>query len=71
MARKKDMNWNLPDESSWDVAKLAVLMDIRDELKALNAILSCPNFLGIPFTLRDISRNTRKPKRKPKLRKVG
>ncbi len=39
-------------------------MDLRDELKRLNALLYCPNFTGIPATLRQISQNTKKPKRK-------
>ena len=34
------------------------------ELEALNALLSCPNFVQIPKTLREIKRNTTKPKRK-------
>jgi len=39
-------------------------MDIRDELKQLNRLLRCPNFLAIPYTLNKIERNTRKPKRR-------
>jgi hypothetical protein len=39
-------------------AQLAVLMDIRDALQALNRVLHCPNFLGIPKVLRDIRLNT-------------
>ena len=80
--RQKDVNWRVADDAgnvaSWDQAQVAVLMDIRDELKALNQqmrILSCPNFLQIPHTLKRISRNTakkRKPRAvgKPKLRVV-
>lgn len=39
MARHKDANWNLPGPrvESWTQASVAVLMDIRDELKSLNA----------------------------------
>lgn len=43
---------------------LAVLMDIRDELQRLNALLHCPNFTNIPTKLDEIKRNTAKPKRK-------
>ena len=38
--------------------QLAVLMDIRDELKRLNAFLHCPNAVAIPKLLRSIQRNT-------------
>lgn len=38
----------------------ALLMDIRDELKRLNGVLHCPNFLAIPFKLDAIKRNTTK-----------
>ena len=56
--------------------QLAMLCSIRDELKALNRLLSCPNFIEIPSILREIRRNTRKKpkvraKGKPKLRVVG
>lgn len=71
MARHKDANWNLsgvgPDERSvktWEEAGIAVLMDIRDELKRLNATLHCQNFLAIPWTLKGIERNTTRKKRR-------
>jgi hypothetical protein len=41
----------------------ALLMDIRDELQKLNALLSCRNFVAIPSTLERIARNTVKRKR--------
>lgn len=43
MPRHKDIEWNLPNENppSLGYANLAVLMDIRDELKALNNKLNC------------------------------
>lgn len=41
-------------------------MDIRDELKKLNNLLYCQNFIGIPGKLHQIELNTRKPvKKKP------
>lgn len=64
MARYKDSDWNLPDSLSWGQVEVAVLMDIRDELKRLNSLLRCPNFIGIPFRLEQIVKNTKKPKRK-------
>lgn len=66
--RKKDMNWTVhPMDSgnfSYDAAQLAVLMDLRDEMKKMNSILNCPNFLEIPAVLQRISRNTTKPRKK-------
>lgn len=50
MARHKDKDWHLPDgvpdgagctTHSWESINAALLMDIRDELKALNRTLSC------------------------------
>ena len=55
---------------SWQVV---LSFAILQELKTLNRLLACPNFTGIPQTLRKIERNT-KPKRKagrPKLRAVA
>lgn len=67
MARHKGIEWNLPDGSlSYDAASLAVQMDIRDELRRLNDLLHCVNFVGIPFKLDKIVQNTTKPKRKKK-----
>lgn len=73
MARHKDMNWCLPDGTKnpdggsthqWESIRTALLMDIRDELKAINRVLNCSNFLTLPKVLADIKRNTTKPKRK-------
>lgn len=46
--------------------QLAVMMDIRDELKKLNAVFSCHNCQNIPYTLKSILRKlpTPKPRRK-------
>ncbi len=71
--RSKDVAWTIHRDAqgfvSHDDARLAVFMDLRDELKALNVkmgrlvdILNCQNFLDIPHTLTRISRNTAKPK---------
>ena len=79
--RHKDSNWRLPTNSAgqiseWQYVPIAVLMDIRDELKRLNALLHCHNFTDIPHKLDRIKRNTakkRKPRAvgKPKLRVVA
>jgi hypothetical protein len=66
--RRKDVNWRLNELPSGnaptDDAQLAVLMDIRDELKRLNSVLHCTNFLAIPSKLDAIRRNTAKKRRK-------
>jgi hypothetical protein len=45
--RHKDANWRVHNNMDGTVpsqdARLAVLMDIRDELKALNRIMQCSN----------------------------
>jgi hypothetical protein len=67
MARHKDTIWNLPeggpDGHQWNSIHSALLMDIRDELKQLNTLLHCENFISIPRILRSIRRNTTKPRR--------
>lgn len=62
--RRKDYDWSGAPDNYTNGAQLRILMDIRDELKSLNALLHCGNFVGIPATLRRISRNTVKPKKK-------
>lgn len=65
MARHKDAQWDLcsPQVDSWAEVQVAVLMDIRDELKQLNRLLGCQNFIAVPQILRRISSNTAKPKK--------
>lgn len=62
--RHKGLNWNIGDRPTWDGAKLAVLMDIRDELKELNSLLHCHNFTDIPHILRGIRRKLSEKKKK-------
>lgn len=70
--RRKDVNWYVADESGTAYSEmregctLAVLMDLRDELKKLNNIFHCPNALQIPDLLRAIKKNTTKRPRKVK-----
>lgn len=52
---------------SYDALHLVLLMDIREELKRLNSLLSCHRFVGIPTTLNKIAKNT--TKKKPAARK--
>ncbi len=74
LTRQKDKDWcvataegRLYDPSyGFQPQSLAVLMDIRDELKRLNSLLHCHNFTDIPFVLRSIKQNTVKPKPRKK-----
>lgn len=68
--RQKDCKWSIDiNAGGYSAAHLAVLMDIRDELKVqtveltkMNSILHCSNFLEIPQILRKIRGNTAKPR---------
>lgn len=75
--RQKNADWRVYDAKgvtymgSYEAPKLAVLMDIRDELQTLNRLLGCPNFTAVPTILREISAhsgstalNTKKKRRK-------
>lgn len=55
MARKKDANWSLNDKiTTWEEVQVALLMDIRDELKNINRRLDCQSTLMIPNRLQNI-----------------
>lgn len=84
--RWKDHDWHVVTadgrhyESTNQAQLLAVLMDVRDELKRLNSVLQCPNFIAVPLKLdmmrqelKEIRRNTKKRKKiaRPKLRAVA
>lgn len=72
--RHKNVNWDLKESLQVDGASLAVLMDIRDLLKSIDArlldvkmsvsLLHCHETLAIPRILRGIQRNTAKPREK-------
>lgn len=70
--RKKDVNWVIVSHDDGSVSRdqvlIALLMDVRDELKRINRALYCENFLDVPHLLRMIRANTAKPRkpRKPK-----
>ncbi len=71
MPRHKDTEWALPEHGNgkfigYDGAQLAVMMDIRDELKKLNRVFECYNFVRIPRILDRISANTTRKTRKSK-----
>jgi hypothetical protein len=58
MSRRKDVDWNIGDTTSlnWDQVKVSLLMDLRDELKKLNALLHCSNFTALPGQIYQIRR---------------
>jgi len=66
MARHKDKDWNLPEHKldTWEQVQCAILMDIRAELKRLNEVLHCPNFLRIPHDLDAIRLNTKRRRKR-------
>ncbi len=65
MARHQNGDWTLPERlQAWDQAAVAVLMDLRDELQRLNALLHCSNAQDIPNILRRIDANTKRKPRK-------
>lgn len=61
-----DFNVTINDDGTWPAAhiQIAILADIRRELRKLNGLLHCPNFQAIPRKLDAIRLNTRKPKRR-------
>lgn len=66
--RHKNADWILPPSDAKgnvtdSTVTNAVLMDIRDELRRLNALLHCPNFVSIPKKLDAIQRKL-PPRRK-------
>lgn len=67
---KANTDWKVTNDTgkvpTWDRVGVAVLMDIRAELQKLNAVFACQNFLDVPQLLRDIKKNTQKPRRKRK-----
>lgn len=67
--RKKDIQWRVRDqdgEVTFDGAQLAVLMDLRDELKKLNVLLHCRNFTNLPAQIRGLRRDLAPKKRRKK-----
>lgn len=78
MARLKDQNWNLPEGTlnsnggrthSWESIHTALLLDIRDELKQLNATLGCYRVARMSDDINRIDRRLQKHMPLPKGRK--
>lgn len=70
----RNRNWNVGGShtpagifvDSIEDKHTALLLDIRDELQRLNALLHCQNFVGIPAELRAIRAKLPAKKRKPR-----
>ena len=75
MARHANMNWTLPEGQpdgtggrthQWEVIHTALLMDLRDELRSLNALLHCQNFVTLPRELRGLRRDLKAQRKEKK-----
>ena len=62
--RLANLNWWPGDEKgeapTWERVAIAILMDIRGELRDIRSLLRCHNTLAIPELLRAIKANTTK-----------
>jgi len=57
MARYKNHEWNIPEHrNTWENVPIYLLMDIRDELQALNRVFACRNVQHGFSALRRIAR---------------
>jgi hypothetical protein len=65
--KHRNANWTVYRELggrvSHDDAELCVLLDIREELKRLNTLLHCENFMSLPDVMRGVRANTTTIKR--------
>jgi hypothetical protein len=74
MARRKDVDWNLPETNggpvSWEAINAALLMDLRDELKLIRGLLGCYRIQRMFNTLERIDARLAKhaPLRKRKVK---
>lgn len=64
--RSRNVEWQVwqTEDGKFDHQQVLqmLLMDIRDALQILNRTFGCPNFVAIPGILRQVEKNTRKPK---------
>lgn len=76
MAAGRNVDWTIKQNSDGtfptEQATIAILLDIRQELKKLNGVFECGNFLRIPRILDAIRLNTRKVKKRksPKVTQI-
>ncbi len=72
-----NQEWQVANEGgavpTWERVGIAVLMDIRRELRRLNAAIYCPNFVAVPRHLQRIARNTDKARKasRPRRKKAS
>jgi len=69
--RHKNVRWQLPPldaqgKATDAIVTNALLMDVRDEMQRLNALLHCPNFISIPKKLDAIRRKLPTPRKRVK-----
>lgn len=70
MPRRKDVQWNIGDSPhTWDEVAIAVLMDLRDELKGIRARLDYYETIAMPRYLRRIALAVEKPHKRRRKRK--
>ena len=73
MPRCKDNEWNVDSCPQSGKAATALLMDLRDELKKLNRVFECHNFVAMPREIarlrKTVDRLERRIARKVPLRK--
>lgn len=67
MARYANRDWSLPESglNTWEQVNVALLMDIRDQLRSINARLSC---YRIPRALDAVTRLDKRMARRHPLR---
>ena len=64
--KHRNLNWHLPDKvENWEQVKIALLMDIREELKNLNMKLAC---WRVDRMLDDVNRIDRRLSKRVKLK---
>jgi ABC-type transporter Mla MlaB component len=63
MRRWKNQEWGLKDPIKMDGAHLHVLMDIRDELQAINTKLACYRIPPALDALMELGKDLRRRKR--------
>lgn len=72
MRRNRNAEWtdaNNDGSCTWDQAKIAVLMDIREQLQYIAGVLRCSNFQDISRKLERIARQTKRRRKKPLVEK--
>lgn len=67
-AKHRNSAWSIwmDDQGKFDrdMVTRSILLDIREELRALNQVFSCFNFQRIPRVLDTIEQNTNRPRQR-------